>query len=68
MVFLAAAILWRRRDGSALAAALQNRQGSPFSAFTRVDGGSEWNERSGAIGVGGFARNKWRRRLSKIIE
>ena len=36
-----------------------------------VDDGSEWsfeNARSGAIGVGGFARDNSRRRLSKIIE
>ena len=60
-------ILWRRRRGET---ALQSRQASPCSAFLRVDGGSEWNfenERSGAIGVGGFARDNWRKRLSKII-
>ena len=45
--------------------------GSPCSAFLRVDGGSKWsfkNERSGAIGVGGFARDNLRRRLLKTIE
>ena len=60
------AIQWRR-DGSAEPSreSLQRR-------FT-MDDGSEWsfenlNKRSGAIGVGGFARDNPRRRLSKIIK
>ena len=59
--------------GDSMAAARLCRavRGVPAAPFLRVDGGSEWNfekERSGAIGAGGFARDNWRRRLSKIIE
>ena len=58
--FLAAAMLWRR-DGSA-----EPSRESLQRLFT-----GEWsfvNKRSGAIGVGGFARDNSRRGLSKIAE
>ena len=58
------AIQWRR-DGSA-----EPSRESLQRLFT-VDDGSEWsfeNKRSGAIGVGGYARDNSRKRLSKIIE
>ena len=51
--------------------ALQSHQGSPCSAFLRVDGGSEWNfenELSGARRPGICTKSLGRRRLSKIIE
>ena len=49
------------RDGSA------EPSGGPCSAFLCVDGGSEWNSKINGLEQGGFARDNWRRRLSKII-
>ena len=53
--------------------ALLSRHGIPCRAFYRMDDGSELSfenagERPGAIGMGGFARENSRRRLSKMIE
>ena len=62
---------WRRRFYGADETALQSSQGIPQPCMwmVAVSGISKMNRRrSRAIGVGGFARDNWRRRLSKIIE